>query len=111
MLPRDVKTRWNSTYRLLTTALDYREAVDTITGDRRLGLRELELSEEEWTVLTQLRDVLKVSGSFDVWSLVWSKANWDKLREELLTAVSLSGMGNSPLLSLVDIRLRRWSTR
>ena len=60
-LPRDVKTRWNSTYRLLTMALNYREAVDTITANRRLGLRQLELSEEEWVMLDQLRDVLKVS--------------------------------------------------
>ncbi|KAL1937246.1 hypothetical protein VTO73DRAFT_13915 [Trametes versicolor] len=59
-IPRDVRTRWNSTYRMLLFCLDYREAVDQITSERRHGLRELELSEEEWQICQQLHDVLKI---------------------------------------------------
>ena len=42
-MPRDVVTRWNSTYRMLDFALKYREAIDQITGDRSAELRKLEL--------------------------------------------------------------------
>lgn len=46
---------------MLAFALDYRAAIDVMTEDRKTGLRKYELSEEEWSVAEQLRDVLKVS--------------------------------------------------
>ena len=58
MMPRDVATRWNSTYDMLVFALEYRVAIDSITGDR--GMRNYELSEEEWGLVQQLGDVLGV---------------------------------------------------
>lgn len=60
-IPRDVRTRWNSTWRMLVFFLEYREAIDTLTGDRKLGLRKYEISEEEWKVAGDLCNVLKVS--------------------------------------------------
>jgi hypothetical protein len=44
-MPRDVATRWNSTFNMLKFALEYHEAIDNISGDR--DLRKYELSEEE----------------------------------------------------------------
>lgn len=61
MMPRDVSTRWNSTYDMLAFANDYRSALDIITGDRNMDLRKFEMSQEEWIVAAQLREVLKVS--------------------------------------------------
>jgi hypothetical protein len=61
MIPRDVRTRWNSTYDMLDFAIEYRDALDTITGDRDMNLRQYELSKDDWKVAIQLRDVLKVS--------------------------------------------------
>lgn len=60
MMPRDVATRWNSTYDMLDFAIQYRAALDTITGDRDMKLRRFELTEEEWKSATQLRNALKV---------------------------------------------------
>ncbi|EJD32857.1 hypothetical protein AURDEDRAFT_49515, partial [Auricularia subglabra TFB-10046 SS5] len=34
IMPRDVKNRWNSTFDMLDFALDYRPAIDKITGNR-----------------------------------------------------------------------------
>jgi len=61
MMPRDVTTRWNSTFDMLDFAVEYREALDSITGNQRMKLRQYELTEEDWVITTQLRDVLKVS--------------------------------------------------
>ncbi len=61
MMPRDVRTRWNSTYDMLKFAYTYRDAIDKLTGERALKLRDYELSENEWELVMQLRDCLKVS--------------------------------------------------
>jgi hypothetical protein len=46
---------------MLDFALQYRKAIDAISADREMGLRQFELSVKEWNIATQLRDVLKVS--------------------------------------------------
>ena len=61
MMPRDVTTRWNSTYDMLEFAVEYREGIDSITGNLKMKLRQYELSEEDWEIATKLHDVLKVS--------------------------------------------------
>ncbi len=58
MMPRDVITRWNSTYDMLVFALEYRMAIDEISGDREM--RKYELDEEDWDLVRQLRDILEV---------------------------------------------------
>jgi hypothetical protein len=61
IIPRDVSTRWNSTYDMLKFALEYSKAIDILTADRQNELRNYELSEMEWTIAKQLCDILKVS--------------------------------------------------
>ncbi|PPQ81292.1 hypothetical protein CVT26_015194 [Gymnopilus dilepis] len=59
MMPRDVSTRWNSTYDMLDFALKYRAAIDAMTATRDLDLRKYELVSAEWRIAGELRDVLK----------------------------------------------------
>lgn len=61
LMPRDVATRWNSTYDMLVFALEYRAAIDAMSADKTNNLRKFELSEGEWTIMKQLYNVLKVS--------------------------------------------------
>ena len=60
MMPRDVTTRWNSTFDMLDFAVEHITAIDAITSDRDMKLRQYELSKDEWDVARQLWDVLKV---------------------------------------------------
>jgi hypothetical protein len=48
---------------MLDFALEYRKAIDAITDTRKLGLGVYELNEDEdeWSLVRQLRDVLKVT--------------------------------------------------
>jgi hypothetical protein len=38
LMPRDIATRWNSTFDMLEFALEYWKAIDAIVGDREMGL-------------------------------------------------------------------------
>lgn len=60
LIPRDVRTRWNSTYEMLSIAVEYRKVVDAMCADRDLDLRKYELTACEWTITRQLTEVLKV---------------------------------------------------
>jgi hypothetical protein len=59
-MPRDVRTRWNSTYDMLTFAYEYKDALNNITAMREMKLRNYEIEPEEWDSIKQLRDLLKV---------------------------------------------------
>lgn len=60
IMPRDVTTRWNSTFDMLDFAVEYRKALQITTSDLDLNVRQYELSREEWAIAQQLRNVLKV---------------------------------------------------
>ena len=59
-MPRDVTTRWNLTFDMLNFAVMHIAAIDAITSDRDMKLRQYKLSKDEWDVACQLRDILKV---------------------------------------------------
>ena len=70
MMPRDVATRWNSTYDMLEFATEYRAALNVMTADRDMNLRKFELSKKEWAMAIELCEVLRVRLSFYLSSLI-----------------------------------------
>ena len=60
ILSRDVVTRWNSTYYMLSFAIKYRAAIDAMTADKSLKLRKFKLETEEWAIAKDLVSVLLV---------------------------------------------------
>ncbi|KAG0706868.1 hypothetical protein DFH29DRAFT_758840, partial [Suillus ampliporus] len=64
LMPRNVAMRWNSTFDMLNYAVEHRKAVDIVTQHWDLGLCEFELSDEEWDIAGQLRDILKYTTLF-----------------------------------------------
>jgi hypothetical protein len=66
MMPRDVTTRWNSTYDMLEFALAFREPLDAITSEKEMKLRKFEMDNDEWEIASQLCEVLKVSLSLAI---------------------------------------------
>ena len=61
MMPRDVSTRWNSTFDMLEFAIQYRTAIDAMTAAHDFGLRQCKLVPAEWKVAGELQEILKVS--------------------------------------------------
>ena len=59
-IPRDVRTRWNSTYDMLAVTLKYQRVYNAFTADLENGLRAFELKKRDWKIVEQLADVLKV---------------------------------------------------
>ena len=58
-MPHDVSTRWNSTYDMLSFAIKYREAMESMTVDQKNDLRKFELAEEECVIAEEVCDMLK----------------------------------------------------
>ena len=49
-MPTDVRTHWNSTYIMLEFAIEYQDIIDSLTGERGLGLWDFEMDLAEWTL-------------------------------------------------------------
>jgi hypothetical protein len=60
VMPRDVTTRWNYTYEMLDFAYNYRQPYNEICANRDMKMRLYELTNDEWKIVKDLSDVLKV---------------------------------------------------
>ena len=45
---------------MLEFAIEYQEALESITGNQKMKLRQYELTEDDWKIATQLCDILEV---------------------------------------------------
>ncbi|KAJ7310652.1 hypothetical protein DFH08DRAFT_629128, partial [Mycena albidolilacea] len=59
LIPRDVRTRWNSLYDMLSVAVTYKDVINAFTGDRNLGYRAYDLTNAQWTFIEDMLHVLK----------------------------------------------------
>ncbi|KAF9059080.1 hypothetical protein BDP27DRAFT_1166918, partial [Rhodocollybia butyracea] len=60
VLPRDVATRWNSTYDMLAAFLEMKGPISEFLDRSSNGMSEYILEEEEWDVIEGLVSALKV---------------------------------------------------
>ena len=63
MMPRDISTRWNSTYDMLEFATRYRAAIDGMTVVRKFDLCRYELVHTKWQIAMELQEILMVSNA------------------------------------------------
>ena len=61
MMPWDVSTCWNSTFDMVDFAIDYKLAIDAITGNHDMKMQSLELDAAEWVIAKELHDTLRAS--------------------------------------------------
>jgi hypothetical protein len=61
MLPRDVATCWNYTYEMLNFAYTYHDAYNELCANREMKMRKFEIEDNEWEIVRQLADILKVN--------------------------------------------------
>ncbi|KAJ7235936.1 hypothetical protein C8J57DRAFT_1088527, partial [Mycena rebaudengoi] len=65
LIPRDVATRWNSTYDLLAFAIKYQVVIDDMTMDKATRtLREYDLSKVKWCIINDLVKIFKDATTF-----------------------------------------------
>ncbi len=60
MMPQDVATRWNYTYEMLHFAYTYQDTYNELTSNREMKMRKYEIEDQEWEIVKQLADILKV---------------------------------------------------
>ena len=60
IIGRDVTTRWNSTGDTISDGLQFKTVYNAMTANCDYGLREYEMSNEEWEILVDLLDILEV---------------------------------------------------
>jgi hypothetical protein len=76
---------------MLVVAVEYQEVVDELTGDKALGLRRYEMGEDEWAIIAEMIQVLKV-GRCSLFGFGFNKATRgfvDTSRASLLTLTHL----------------------
>jgi hypothetical protein len=59
-LTRRVPTRWNSDFACLSSHVYFESPVKALTGDERNGLKDYELTKDQWALAKELEGVLEV---------------------------------------------------
>ncbi|KAJ7060617.1 hypothetical protein C8F01DRAFT_987931, partial [Mycena amicta] len=95
LMPRDVATRWNSTYAMLSFASEYKAVINAITSDRQLDLRKYEISDSEWVIVDDMVYALERATIFfssDSHSTISHVINsFDRIDDLITTTVAPAG--------------------
>jgi hypothetical protein len=66
LIPRDIVTRWNSTYDMMHFVLTYKKVINHVTADKALKLRKYELNNNNWTIVEDLVSILEVRSLYSI---------------------------------------------
>ncbi|KAJ7142448.1 hypothetical protein C8R44DRAFT_590417, partial [Mycena epipterygia] len=75
LIPRDVRTRWNSLYDMLVFVLTYKKVINDFTGDRNLGYCAYDLTDLQWGLVGDMVHVLKALQVFKDATLYFSSGS------------------------------------
>lgn len=75
-LPRDVATRWNSTYDMLSAFIEMKDFVVKFLDSSSVGLVEYALTSAEWDVIEDLVYVMKVCSFKPAGILLYLQPLW-----------------------------------
>ncbi|KAJ7504730.1 hypothetical protein B0H11DRAFT_1709474, partial [Mycena galericulata] len=92
LLPRDVRTRWNSTYDMLVVAVQYKDVVNMVTADRNLPLRKYELSDSDWMIVEDM--------IFKQATLLFSSDNRSTIANVITTMDKIDDLMTSTIVSI-----------
>ncbi|KAJ7491650.1 hypothetical protein B0H11DRAFT_1718756, partial [Mycena galericulata] len=92
LLPRDVRTRWNSTYDMLGVAVQYKDVVNMVTADRNLPLRKYELSDSDWMIVEDM--------IFKQATLLFSSDNRSTIANVITTMDKIDDLMTSTIVSI-----------
>ncbi|KAJ7200117.1 hypothetical protein GGX14DRAFT_372475 [Mycena pura] len=101
LLPRDVRTRWNSTYDMLVVAVQYKAVINVVTADRDLNLRQHDLSNAEWGILEDMVYTLKDA------TLLFSSDNRSTIANVITTMDKIDDLITTSIASASSARRAR----
>ena len=96
VLPRDVATRWDSTYDMLASFVEMKDPVSKFLDRSSNGLAEYLLTEEEWEAIEGLVSALKVRFFVQSFTLVLTDYGFQILKDATTFFSS-----NAPIISAV----------
>ncbi|KAJ6512710.1 hypothetical protein C8R45DRAFT_812338, partial [Mycena sanguinolenta] len=111
LIPRDVRTRWNSLYDMLVVAVEYKEVINDVTGNRDLNLRKYDLSNPEWLILEDmvytLKDATVLFSSDNKSTIANVLTTMDKIDDIITTTVVPPGANTARAPRIVHPSIRK----
>ena len=108
MLVHNVWTQWNSTNNMLESVLKFHSVVEAMTQNHENRLCKFELLDEDWDIITQLKDVLEVFSCTHLFSLLdyWYIYGYQQIFKQVTLLFSVKDTPNLanviPVMDSID---------